>query len=228
MRPVRFRKSTLRLGRQSTGDASRQRAAMAAVCGFSGSVAQTHQSVCDPGATDLVFFAELTQTASADDGDASVTSGQVGGQDRVATEAGEIGGETGRGFVNDLGAGGGDQDEGPVDIDASGEFRGAVVQFESGRHLPTGLAGQQGSIELRGEFHGGLHGGRGETAASGGHCGDRRGGGADDIDCDDCPTLPVTGDAFRQIINYDRFAHSVDHPFVWGVSRKMQSSHHDV
>ena len=214
VRPVRFRKSTLRLGRQARGGASRQRAARAAVCGFSGEVAQAHQAVGDPGAADLVFLAELTQTAGADDGDAGVTSRQVGGKDGVAAEAGEIGCETRRGFVNDLGAGGGDQDEGPVDIGAAGELRGAVVEFEGRRHFPAGFAGQQGLIELRGEFQGGFHGGSGKAAASGGRGGDRRGGGADDIDGDDRPAFAVTGDAFRQEINYDRFAHSVDHPFL--------------
>src|SRR4029077_4968761 len=83
----------------ATGEAGKGRCVMPA-CGQGGGlrilrkVAQTHQSAGDPGAADLICFAELTQTAGTDYGDASVTSGQVGGQDRVAAEAGEVGGET--------------------------------------------------------------------------------------------------------------------------------------
>ncbi len=101
-----------------------------------------------------------------------------------------------------------------MDIRAASELSGAVVEFEGRRHFSAGFTGQQGLIELGGEFEGGLHGGYGKAAASRGGGGDRGGGGADDIDSDDRPALAVTGDAFRQVINYDRFAHGIDHPFL--------------
>jgi hypothetical protein len=81
-------------------------------------------------------------------------------------------------------------------IGAADELGRAIVHFEGSRHFPPRFTGQDRVVELLGERQSRFNGRDWKATPAGRRCGDRCGGGPNDIDCDDRPLWPVAAHAF--------------------------------
>jgi hypothetical protein len=107
-----------------------------------GPMSSAHQSRGNPGATDLVFFPELTLASGAYDGNASVTLRQVSGKNGVVAKGPQIDGFTSGCFVNQFGTRRRNQNERPVGIVAIGKLGRAILNFEDNRRCTLEFAGE--------------------------------------------------------------------------------------
>jgi hypothetical protein len=161
----------------------------------SGLMSSVHQSRGNPRATNLIFFPELTLASGADDGNASVTTCQVAGEDGVVTERPQIDGLTANCLVNQFGARRGYQDQGPVGIISFCELGRAIFHFEDNRCFTLGFAGEKRIGKPLRDSQGGFSGWSGKAAPPRHGGRDRCCGGTNDIYGYDRPSRPIPAHA---------------------------------
>src|SRR5206468_11594005 len=146
--------------------------------GVFGLVAGANEAGGDPGAADLVLFAELAAAAGAEQGDARVAVfDQAGGDGGGVAEAAEIESAAAECVGDEAGPGGGDHDQGAGDISPAGEGGGAVIHVHAGRHFAADLAGEERVRERRSQAEDGVERGDWKASAAEGGGGDGERGG---------------------------------------------------
>src|SRR5207237_7123265 len=103
-----------------------------------------HQTIRNPGATHLVFFAKFAPRPRSDENDRTVVCRQIVNRREVITKAGNVSRIAMPDFMHQASARGREQDERPRNVRTRCKLCRTVRDVETGRHVTADFAGAEG------------------------------------------------------------------------------------